>query len=87
MVKKIETAKELNQYIDEREEGCKYWAKCDHTCPLPVCLSDSISHRKFLEKVRNVWIIGIYGETPVKTLIAEVFNISQRTVYRALEDK
>jgi len=82
----LKTTKALNLYIEKKVisgDGCRYWAKCKD-CPLPVCVSEYGSHLMFVKKTRDAIIKEAYGKMGNLPLLAEVFDISARTAYRAV---
>ena len=67
-----------------------YWSKKivnSETDLFNECLHILYNNFSFLEKVRNEWIMMIHDLCPVRSLLAEVFDLSPRTIRKVLKDK
>ena len=76
----------LPEHVDYRDSGCDLFPSCLH-CPLPRCRYDEPGGvRAMLNRTRDREIrrMRFDGEVPVSE-IARRFQVSRRTVFRALE--
>jgi len=61
---------------DEEREICL-------NCPLPQCIFDSGAKNPFLQD-RDIQIISLASQGKTVAQLAEMFNLSQRTIQRTL---
>jgi hypothetical protein len=76
----------LPEFCQYRDEGCKLSRSC-LGCPFPQCIHDRPFGRgkqELLKKARNLEIIREFASGKTQRELALTFNISIRTVKRAL---
>ena len=67
-----------------KDEGCEFYPSCLN-CPLPRCIEDEPGGRQRVRKqVRNDKIVQLRRDGKSISEIADTFDISKRSVYRAL---
>jgi len=74
------------EFCRYHDEGCEFADSCLN-CPLPLCVHDEPGGRqRLLKRQRGCDMARMYttGGKGIKEL-AEIFNVSQRTVQRALK--
>ena len=79
----------MKKYAEERkaivsDDGCEYASRCLE-CPLPLCKYDStLAILQMKLKERDDKIVRMFSAGKSKNEIAKKFNVSERTVDRAL---
>jgi hypothetical protein len=75
------------EYCRYKDEGCEYAPAC-LDCPFPQCLYDAPRGRqRWLKELRNREIARLYKEGRKAAELSEIFEVSLRTVQRALKVK
>ncbi len=75
----------LPEEIDWRDEGCEVFASCLN-CPLPRCIEEESRGQQRLKiAARNRRMVELRKRGKSLNEIAELFNVSRRTVERALK--
>lgn len=74
------------EYCHYQDVGCEFASSCLN-CPLPLCVYDEPGGKRRLLKRRRAQEMARLFTTEGKGLkeLAEMFNVSQRTVQRALK--
>ena len=74
------------EYCQYHDEGCEFADSCLN-CPLPLCIYDEPGGRQRLLKRRRAQEMVRLLTTEGKGIkeLAEIFNVSPRTVQRALK--
>ena len=73
------------EYCRYQDEGCEYAPAC-LDCPFPQCLYDAPRGRqRWLKELRDREIARLYREGRMVAELAEIFEVSLRTVQRALK--
>jgi hypothetical protein len=73
------------EYEHYKDQGCEYAPSC-LDCPFPQCLYDEPRGRqRWLKGLRNREITRLYKTGQKVTELAVMFDISERTVQRALK--
>ena len=74
----------MDDSINNRDTGCLLYSSC-LSCPLSRCLYDEPSreHPKTRIRYKDIYLLRQSGGYSIET-IAQLFNVSKRTVYRAL---
>jgi hypothetical protein len=74
----------LPEYCHYKDEGCEYAKSC-LDCPFPKCMYDERGGRqRWLRELRNKEINRLFDTGRKINEIAEIFDVSERTVQRAL---
>jgi hypothetical protein len=74
----------LPEYCSYKDEGCEYAGSCLE-CPFPQCLYDEPRGRQhWLKELRNKEIIRLCKAGRKVSELANIFDVSKRTVQRAL---
>jgi DNA-binding NarL/FixJ family response regulator len=67
-----------------KDKGCEFFPSCLN-CPFPVCIEDEPRGRqKMRKRDRESRIAALRSEGKSVSEIADMFNLSRRSVYRAL---
>ncbi len=75
------------EFCRYKDEGCEYAAAC-LDCPFPQCLYDDPRGRqRWLKELRNREINRLYEAGRNIRELAVMFDVSYRTVQRAVTDK
>ncbi len=73
------------EYCRYKDEGCEYASACLN-CPFPQCLYDEPRGRQqWLKDLRNREINRLFEAGRKVTELAALFDVSHRTVQRALK--
>ncbi len=75
------------EFCHYQDEGCEYARSCLE-CPFPRCLYDDPKGRQhWFREMRNKEINRLFRSGRKVNELAELFEVSQRTIQRALKDK
>jgi len=69
---------------NQPDQGCRYHDKCS-TCPYPKCKEDCRRLEHFTAPMLHDCIRLCIKAYPNIRLLQDIFQVSERTVYRALE--
>ena len=73
------------EYCHYQDEGCELADSCLN-CPLPKCIFDEPrGKQRWIKSERDKQIVRLLKEGKGETELAAIFNISRRTVQRALK--
>jgi len=74
------------EYCHYQDEGCELADSCLN-CPFPVCVYDEPRGRqRLIKNERDKQIVRLLKEGKGEKELAAIFNISRRTVQRALKN-
>jgi hypothetical protein len=74
------------EYCRYRDEGCEYAKSC-LDCPFPQCLYDEPGgRRRWLKELRNKAIVRLFQQGQNARELAAMFEVSIRTVQRAVNN-
>ena len=75
------------EYCHYKDEGCEYAHAC-LDCPFPQCLYDEPrGKQRWLKELRDREINRLFGEGRNIRELAVIFDVSDRTVQRAIKNK
>ena len=73
------------EYYQYRDEGCELSGSCLR-CRLPRCIYDQPQgKRRMLKAMRDRKIVGLFHQGKSTKELAEMFNITRRTVQRIVK--